>query len=105
MTIFKNQYPILEYDDSKESIIMPDHESLDFNLPQKCLFTFLGDALDKLANSYKAHIVGKFESITKTYPIYIINYKGEEICLVQAPVGAAASAQILDWLISTGVSK
>lgn len=93
MAIFKNQYPILEYDDSKESIIMPDHESLDFNLPQKCLFTFLGDALDKLANDCNAHIIGTFNFITKIYPIYIINYKGEEICLVQASVGAEAFAQ------------
>ena len=92
MTIFKNQYPILEYDDSKESIIMPDHESLDFNLPQKCLFTFLGDVLDKLANDCNTHIIGTFNFITKIYPIYIINYKGEEICLVQAPVGAEAFA-------------
>lgn len=105
MTIFKNQYPILEYDDSEESIIMPDHENLELNLPQKCLFTFLGYALDNLANNYKAHTVGKFESITKTYPIYIINYKREEICLVQAPVGSAASAQILDWLISYGCNQ
>ena len=105
MTIFKNQYPILEYDDSEKSIILPNHENLELDLPKKCLFTFLADALDKLANSYKAHIVGKFESITKTYPIYIINYKGEEICLVQAPVGAAASAQILDWLISYGCEQ
>ena len=40
MTIFKNQYPILEYDDSEKSIIMPDHESLDFNLPQNAYLHF-----------------------------------------------------------------
>lgn len=105
MTIFKNQYPILEYDDSEKSIILPNHENLELDLPKKCLFTFLADALDKLANDCNAHIIGTFNSITKTYPIYIINYKGEEICLVQAPVGAAASAQILDWLISYGCEQ
>ena len=84
---------------------MPDHESLDFNLPKKCLFTFLADALDKLANDCNAHIIGTFNFITKIYPIYIINYKGEEICLVQAPVGAEAFAQILDWLISYGCEQ
>lgn len=105
MTIFKNQYPILEYDDSEKSIILPNHENLELDLPKKCLFTFLADALDKLANDCNAHIIGTFNSISKIYPIYIINYKGEEICLVQAPVGAAASAQILDWLISYGCEQ
>lgn len=40
MTIYKNHIPILEYDDSKKSIIMPNHENIKFNLPKKCLFTF-----------------------------------------------------------------
>jgi len=34
-----------------------------------------------------------------------LQYKGEEICLCQAPVGAAPAAQILDWLIGYGVRK
>lgn len=102
MTIYKDDIPILEYDDSKKSIIMPNHENLQLKLPKKCLFTFLGDALDRLAKEYSATIISTFKSITKYYPVYIIEYKGEEICLMQAPVGAAASAQILDWLIAYG---
>ena len=43
--------------------------------------------------------------MTKRYPIYIAKHKGEEITLCEAPVGAAASAQILDWLIGYGVRK
>ena len=105
MAIYKNDIPILEYDDSKKSIIMPNHEELEFNFPKKCLFTFLGDALDRLAKDYNAKIVGTFKSITKYYPVYVIEYKEEEICLMQAPVGAAASAQILDWLISYGCEE
>ena len=105
MTIYKNNIPISEYDDSKKSIIMPDHEKLQLKLPKKCLFTFLGDALDRLAKEYNATIISTFKSITKYYPVYIIEYKGEEICLMQAPVGAAASAQILDWLIAYGCEE
>ena len=105
MTIYKNNIPILEYDDSKKSIIMPDHEKLQLKLPRKCLFTFLGDALDRLAKEYNATCISTFKSITKYYPVYIIEYRGEEICLMQAPVGAAASAQILDWLIAYGCDE
>ena len=28
-----------------------------------------------------AECVGEFVSATKAYPVYVINYKGEEICL------------------------
>ena len=34
-----------------------------------------------------------------------MTYNGEEICLAQAPVGSAAAAQFMDWLIGYGVKK
>ena len=74
-------------------------------LPKKCVFAFLGEYLDKYAIKNEARTVSDFVSETKLYPIYIINYKGEEITLCQAPVGSAPSAQILDWLIAHGVRE
>lgn len=105
MSIIKNEIPILEYDSAKQAVIMPNHENFDLELPRKAVFAFLGDAVDKYARNHGGEIVGWFESITKTYPIYKISYKGQELCLVQAPMGAPAAAQILDWLISYGVRE
>lgn len=105
MAIIKNEVPILEYDENQVAVIMPDHEKLNLNLPKKAVFAFLGDYIDKYAKNNYCRIVSEFESATKKYPIYIVNYKGEDICLCQAPVGAAAATQILDWLISYGVKE
>lgn len=105
MAIIKNEIPILEYDNNQVAVIMPDHEKLNLNLPKKAVFAFLGDYIEKYAKNNKCRIVGEFESATKKYPIYITSYKGEDICLCQAPVGAAAATQILDWLISYGVKE
>ncbi len=105
MSIIKNEIPILEYDSEKQAVIMPNHENFDLELPRKAVFAFLGDAVDKYARNHGGEIVGWFESITKMYPIYKISYKGQELCLVQAPMGAPAAAQILDWLISYGVRE
>ena len=105
MSIIKNEIPILEYDADKQSVIMPDHEHLTMRLPAKGVFAFLGDAVDQYAKAHNAEIAGEFISITKKYPVYVVRYGKEEICLVQAPVGAPAAAQILDWLISYGVTE
>ena len=102
MTIIKNEIPILEYDDNELSVIMPNHEKLELKLPKKAVFAFLGKHIDEYANKHNCKVVAEFESATKSYPIYITNYKGYEICLCQAPVGSAAATQILDWLISYG---
>lgn len=105
MTLFKNEFPILEFDDSGSSVIMPNHENLDLILPEKCVYGFLGDEIDEYALKNKAIKVSEFVSATKLYPVYVTKYKGYEICFSQAPVGSAAAAQFLDWLIAYGVRE
>lgn len=103
--IIKNEIPLLEFDEESKSIIMPNHENLNIKLPEKLVFAFLYNETDKYAQKHNCKIIGEFISQTKTYPIYVIKYKGEEICFCQSPVGASASAQIMDWLISYGSKK
>lgn len=105
MSIVKNEIPILEYDTDPTAVIMPGHEGFDMVLPEKAVYAFLGKEVDRYALARRARIPARFESETKLYPVYILNEGGEEICLMQAPVGAPAAAQILDWLISYGVKK
>lgn len=105
MAIVKHDIPLMEYDDNRMSVIMPDHEKLDLKLPEKAVFAFLGSCIDRYAQQHGARVMTYFTSITKKYPVYVTEYNGEEICLCQAPMGAAAATQIMDWLISYGVKK
>lgn len=103
--IKKNEIPILEFDTDKTAVIMPTHAGLKLKLPEKAVFAFLSDYIDEYAMQNNAKQIGVFESATKNIPIYVINYNGVNICLVQAPVGAAPATQIMDWLIGYGVRK
>ena len=103
--IHKHEIPILEFDDNPQAVIMPTHEDLDLNLPARCVYAFLEEEIERYANAVGAEKVGEFVSATKTYPIFVMTYNGEEICLAQAPVGSAAAAQFLDWLIGYGVKQ
>ena len=105
MSITKNEIPILEFDSEQTAVVAPTHEKLDLHLPGKCVFAFLGEYIDEYASKTKARKVSEYVSATKSYPVYITEHKGEEVVLCQAPVGAAAAAQILDWLIGYGVRE
>ena len=105
MAIVRNEIPILEFDTEQTAVINPTHEKLDLRLPRKCVFAFLGAYIEEYAVNTDARLVSHFVSATKNYPIYIVRYKGEEIVLCQAPVGAAPAAQLLDWLIGYGVRE
>ena len=103
--IQKHAIPILEFDDNPQAVIMPNHEGLDLQLPKKCIYAFLEEEIGRYAQEVEAECVGEFVSATKTYPIYVMDYKGEKVCLAQAPVGSAPAAQFMDWLIGYGVEK
>ena len=103
--IQKHAIPILEFDDNPQAVIMPNHEGLDLQLPKKCIYAFLEEEIDHYAQEVGADCVGEFVSATKTYPVYVMDYKGEKVCLAQAPVGSAPAAQFMDWLIGYGVEK
>ena len=103
--IQKHAIPILEFDDNPQAVIMPNHEGLDLQLPKKCIYAFLEEEIDRYAQEVEADCVGEFVSATKTYPVYVMSYKGEEVCLAQAPVGSAPAAQFMDWLIGYGVEQ
>ena len=105
MGIIKNDIPILEYDANPAAVIMPNHENIGMKLPRKAVFAFLRDTVDLYAAEHRARVVSRFVSATKEYPVYVLNVDGQEICLMQAPVGAPAAAQILDWLIAYGVRE
>lgn len=103
--IQKHVIPILEFDDNPQAVIMPNHEGLDLQLPKKCIYAFLEEEIDRYAREVGAECAGEFISATKTYPVYVMDYKGEKVCLAQAPVGSAPAAQFMDWLIGYGVEN
>lgn len=102
MSIIKHAIPLLEFDTDTDAVIMPTHERLALELPRRAVFAFLGSYIEQYAQTHGGVRAASFISSTKAYPVYIVQYNGMEICLCQAPVGAAPAAQFLDWLIGYG---
>ena len=93
MTLVKHEIPLLEYDDDKDAVVSPRHENLPIALPERAAYVFSEQAVERYAEKTGAKIVAHFESATKLFPVYVVEYKGTDICLAPAPVGAAAAAQ------------
>lgn len=93
---------LVEFDDNQNAVIMPRHEGLDIQLPEKLVYVFLDECIDRYAEKIGAKCVAKYDSLTKKYPIYVTEIRGEEIAFCQAPVGAPAATMVMDWLIGYG---
>lgn len=105
MSILKNEIPLLEFDADRTAVIMPGHGHLDVQLPPKAVLAFLSDEIDAYAEDHGGRVAAEFETATKVFPVYIVRHEGQEISLAQAPTGAAAATQFLDWLIGYGARE
>ena len=103
--IIKNEIPILEYGDSSLEVIAPDHDCKDLKLPEKCLFAFLGDVVHKYASENHAEVAEELITVSHNIKIYVLQEETEDICMVQSPIGAASSTQVLDTLVNCGCKK
>lgn len=104
MTVIKHEFPILEYDTEQRSVLQPNLDGVP-NFPEKAVFPFLPSEVEIFALENHGRLLQVFESATKEFPIYECEYKGETVCMCQAPVGAAAAVQLMDYLIFRGVKK
>lgn len=102
LEIERKEIALAEFDSDKNAVIMPGHEGHDFRLPEKLVYVFLDECIDRYAEEIGAVCVAKYDSLTKQYPVYITEAGGEKIAFCQAPVGAPAATMVMDWLIAYG---
>lgn len=69
--IQKHELPILEYDSGSEEVIKPNHGAEQLKLPEKCVYAFLGEAVDAYAFEANAAVAEMFETIRKALALCI----------------------------------
>jgi uridine phosphorylase len=97
--------PILQYDNGKEAIA-PDFEHLPLALPRAGCMAFLSERrIQNFVSSMGGRKLGEFISLTKRFPVYAVSMEGEDVALIQAPVGAPAAVMMEERLFAYGVEK
>lgn len=92
--------------DPAPGLIAPDFEQLPLHLPARCLFAFLSETrIERFAREKGGTPLGRFASITKSFPIYELQTPDGPIALMQAPVGAPAAVLMEERLYAYGAEK
>ena len=99
--IIRNQYPVCEYDTSREPIIKPT-DFLTKTLPQKCVITFFRKELEQLVEEKKLPLIGHLNSEVLDIPIYGYN---ESICITMPFSTAPGAAGTIEELHAMGCDK
>lgn len=97
---------ILDFDENKHAVLDPDHDQFPFKFHDKLLYAFVPKTtIDAFLANHLHKVLGAFDTISFQPAIYEVDFNGEKITLCQAPLGAPAATQLLDWLISYGVTQ
>ena len=104
MTI-KKDYPILEFDCTREAVIEPHKLFECLDIPERCVITFFKDVIDRLKEAGKLKIVKELRSEAGMLPVYEMEYGGERLIVYHSMIGAPAAAAIFEEVIALGCRK
>lgn len=104
MALVKNKIPVLEYDTATEAVLMPGHHT-DFHFAKKAVLLFMEQEIDDYVTTYNCKEEGRFESVTKIFPVYGTQINGHDISFVQVPLGGAGAVQVMEQMIAGGSEK
>ena len=98
---------LFDFDPNKKAMFDPDTlHPKNPNFPKTCVSFFSYKLMEEFVKHYNPEIIGEFgTSVMPFFPIYKINYKGEDIAVVQAMVGEPLQIGNFEELIGMGVKN
>ena len=102
--ILKNQYPVCEYDTSREPIIKPS-DFLTKTLPSKCVITFFRKELNAFVEEKKLPVIGHLHSEVLDIPIYEYGTPANRMCITMPFSTAPGAAGTIEELHAMGCNE
>jgi uridine phosphorylase len=99
--------PILEFDEDRSAILMPDpyRFAKAGPIPARAVLCFFQDVLDDLKASGELTHLGDLLSEIGKHPVYSYTCLGKPVTVFHPGVGAPLAAAFLEELIAVGVTK
>lgn len=103
----KPQYPILEFDEDRSSILTPDPFALGAGvlIPARGVLCFFHDVLAQMVEEGQLKVIGHLRSEMGKHPVYAYGTGTNAVTVFHPGIGAPLAAGFLDELIALGVTK
>jgi uridine phosphorylase len=98
-------YPILEFDPDKRSIINPSDVITSIDVSEYCVICFFRDIVEKVAKSHNATAVFTDTGVYGTNSFYQFEHEGQPVVFFHPFVGAPMASAFLEIAIGLGCKK
>src|SRR2546423_14426826 len=100
-----HDYPILEFDGTREAVIEPGHHRTPIDAPEHAVACFFQDVITRLSQEHKATVIHHMRSELGTHPLYELDVEGRRLAIFHPGVGAPLAAGLLEEVIALGCRK
>ncbi len=97
-----HDYPILEFDPTREAMIEPGRLIPRQNVPAHCVVCFFQDVITGLVESGRARHIADKRSEMGRHPLYETDVDGKRLAFFHPGVGAPLAAGLLEEVIARG---
>lgn len=102
----KKDFPILEYDHSKKSVLNPEELiKRNCDVPESCVISFFYDVIDHLAEKNLLREIASLNSEMGKHPVYELEIGDRKVALFHPGVGAPLAAALFEEVIALGCKK
>lgn len=101
----KHDFPILEFDPTRQAIIEPSKVIQPIDVPEHCVICFFNEVVAKVCKERKAKVITRQRWEDGEHLLYELNMDGKRIAMIQPGVGAPMAAGILEEIIPLGLKK
>jgi len=97
-----DEYPILQFDPTREAIIEPSRLIEATDIPSRCVACFFGDVFKEAVAEHSSRELKPIRSEMGHHPVHEIAWQGRRLALFQPGVGAPLAGAMLEEMIARG---
>ena len=99
------EYPILEFDPTREAILEPSRLVKPQDVPERCVLCFFQEVINKLREEGQLREIAQSKSEMSVHPLYELTLEGKRVGVFHPGVGAPLAAGLLEEVIAMGCRK
>ena len=101
----RHDYPILEFDGTREAVIEPGHHRTPIDAPEHAVACFFQDVITRLSQEHRATVIYHMRNALGTHPLYELAVEGKRLAVFHPGMGAPLAALLLEEVIALGCRK
>jgi uridine phosphorylase len=103
--MISSTYPILEFDNTRKTILEPSEHILQGDVPAHAVICFFAEVIKKLVHDFDCKVIFTSRSEMGEHPVYEIKFQESRLAFFHPGIGAPLAVGLMEEVIALGVKN